>query len=276
MDSKSEKNRIVIKVGTSTLTHEGGKLNFRSFDALARVLADINNMGNEVILVSSGAIAVGAGKLQMKERPNELSLKQAAAAVGQCELMHLYDKFFGEYGKIVAQILLTGDDVDSPEKKQNLINTFNSLFQLGIIPIVNENDSVSYAEIESQNEEHKVFGDNDTLSAVVAVMCGADKLILLSDIDGLYDGNPNDKPDSRLIREVRVIDDEIRALAGGAGSSRGTGGMITKLQAAELATENGIDMYITNGKNPETLYDIVEGNPAGTLFVGRRGKNDRT
>lgn len=275
MEGKETKNKIVVKVGTSTLTHEGGKLNFRSFDALARVLSDIHNMGNEVILVSSGAIAVGAGKLQMKERPSELSLKQAAAAVGQCELMHLYDKFFGEYGKTVAQILLTGDDVDSPEKKQNLLNTFNSLLELGIIPIVNENDSVSYAEIERQNEEHKVFGDNDTLSAVVAVLCGADMLVLLSDIDGLYDGNPSDTPEARLIREVRVIDEEIRALAGGAGSSRGTGGMITKLQAAEIATGNGIDMYITNGRSPEKLYDIIEGNPAGTLFVGRKGKNDR-
>ncbi|MGI5984418.1 MAG: glutamate 5-kinase [Clostridiales bacterium] len=276
MDSNAIKNRIVVKVGTSTLTHEGGKLNFRSFDALARVLSDIHNMGSEIILVSSGAIAVGAGKLQMKERPSELSLKQAAAAVGQCELMHLYDKFFGDYGKIVAQILLTGDDVDSPEKKQNLINTFSSLLELGIIPIVNENDSLSHAEIEAENEEHKIFGDNDTLSAVVAVLCGADKLVLLSDIDGLYDGNPNDKPEPRLIREVRVIDEEIRALAGGAGSRRGTGGMITKLQAAELATKNGIDMYIANGQKPETLYDIVNGNPAGTLFVGKRGRNDRT
>jgi glutamate 5-kinase len=276
MDSNAIKNRIVVKVGTSTLTHEGGKLNFRSFDALARVLSDIHNMGSEIILVSSGAIAVGAGKLQMKERPSEISLKQAAAAVGQCELMHLYDKFFGDYGKIVAQILLTGDDVDSPEKKQNLINTFSSLLELGIIPIVNENDSLSHAEIEAENEEHKIFGDNDTLSAVVAVLCGADKLVLLSDIDGLYDGNPNDKPEPRLIREVRVIDEEIRALAGGAGSRRGTGGMITKLQAAELATKNGIDMYIANGQKPETLYDIVNGNPAGTLFVGKRGRNDRT
>ncbi len=275
MDGNTTKNKIVVKVGTSTLTHEGGKLNFRSFDALARVLSDINNMGNEVILVSSGAIAVGAGKLQMKERPSILSQKQAAAAVGQCELMHLYDKFFGEYGKTVAQILLTGEDVDSPEKKQNLINTFNSLLEMGIIPIVNENDSVSYAEIESDNEEHKVFGDNDTLSAVVAVLCGADKLVLLSDIEGLYDGDPNKNHEARLIREVRVIDDEIRSLAGGAGSNRGTGGMITKLQAAELATDNGVDMYIANGSTPEILYDIVLGKPAGTLFVGKRGRNDR-
>jgi len=275
MDGNTVKSKIVVKVGTSTLTHEGGKLNFRSFDALARVLSDIQNMGCEVILVSSGAIAVGAGKLQMKERPSVLSLKQAAAAVGQCELMHLYDKFFSEYGKTVAQILLTGEDVDSPEKKQNLINTFNSLLELGIIPIVNENDSVSFAEIEADNEEHKVFGDNDTLSAVVAVLCGADKLVLLSDIDGLYDGNPNEDPNARLIREVRVIDSEIRALAGGAGSNRGTGGMITKLQAAKLANENGIDMYIANGSTPEILYEIVSGKPAGTLFVGRKAANDR-
>ena len=277
MDGNTVKNKIVVKVGTSTLTHEGGKLNFRSFDALARVLSDIQNMGNEVILVSSGAIAVGANKLQMKERPSILSLKQAAAAVGQCELMHLYDKFFGDYNKIVAQILLTGEDVDSPEKKQNLINTFSSLLELGIIPIVNENDSVSYAEIEADNTdhaEHKVFGDNDTLSAVVAVLCGADKLVLLSDIDGLYDDNPCENCEARLIREVRVIDEEIRSLAGGAGSSRGTGGMVTKLEAAELATSKGIDMYIANGSSPETLYDIVAGKPAGTLFAGRRCKND--
>lgn len=269
MDDKSTKCRVVVKVGTSTLTHEGGALNLRSFDALARVLSDIHNMGCEVILVSSGAIAVGAGKLKMKERPSELSLKQAAAAVGQCELMHLYDKFFGDYGHTVAQILLTGDDVENPEVKQNLISTFNSLLELGIIPIVNENDSVSYAEIESHAQEHKIFGDNDTLSAVVAVLCSADILVLLSDIDGLYDANPTENPDARLIREVRVIDDDIRALAGGAGSSRGTGGMITKLQAAELATDRGIDMIIANGKMPEILYDVVEGRPTGTLFVGK-------
>ncbi len=270
MDGNTVKNKIVVKVGTSTLTHEGGKLNFRCFEALARVLSDINNMGNEVILVSSGAIAVGAGKLQMKERPSVLSHKQAAAAVGQCELMHLYDKFFGEYGKIVAQILLTGEDVDSAEKRQNLINTFNALLEMGIIPIVNENDSVSYAEIEADNEEHMVFGDNDTLSAVVAVLCGADKLVLLSDVDGLFDSNPNENPDARLIHEVREIDDEIRALAGGAGSSRGTGGMITKLQAAELAMKNGVDMYIANGSNPDILYDIVAERPAGTRFMGKK------
>lgn len=269
MNDKAAKKRIVVKVGTSTLTHDGGTLNFRSFDALARVLSDIHNTGDEVILVSSGAIAVGAHKLNMKERPSEIRFKQAAAAVGQCELMHLYDKFFGEYGKTVAQILLTGDDIELPEKKQNLVNTFDALIEMGIIPIVNENDSVSHTEIES---EHKLFGDNDTLSAIVAVLCNADLLVLLSDIDGLYDGNPNENPDARLIREVRVIDEEIRSLAGGSESGVGTGGMITKLQAAEFAMEHGLDMVIANGSTPELMYDIIDGSPAGTLFSGRKGR----
>lgn len=272
MNCNAGKRKIVVKVGTSTLTHEGGALNLRSFDTLARVLSDIHNMGHEVILVSSGAIAVGASKLKMKEKPSQLSHKQAAAAVGQCELMHLYDKFFAEYDNVVAQILLTGEDVDSQEKKENLLNTFEALLEMGIIPIVNENDSVSHAEIETQAAEQKVFGDNDSLSAAVAVLCRADLLILLSDIDGLYEGNPLENPEARLVREVRVIDEEIRSLAGGAGSRRGTGGMITKIHAAELATENGIDMIIANGGKPELLYDILAGEQVGTLFVGRKGK----
>lgn len=267
--SELVQNRVVVKVGTSTLTHDGGTLNLRSFDRLARVLSDIQNMGNDVILVSSGAIAVGQNKLRLEERPTELRLKQAAAAVGQCELMHLYDKFFGEYSKVVAQILLTGDDIELPEKKENLINTFEALLEMGIIPIVNENDSVSYTEIES---EHKIFGDNDTLSSIVAVLCRAKTLVLMSDIDGLYESDPRENPDARLIREIRIIDDDIRALAGGAGSARGTGGMITKLEAAGLAMSEGIDMVITNGQHPETLYDIVEGKSAGTLFVGRKAQ----
>lgn len=272
MNGNAGKRKIVVKVGTSTLTHEGGTLNLRSFDTLARVLSDIHNMGHEVILVSSGAIAVGAGKLKMKEKPQKLSHKQAAAAVGQCELMFLYDKFFSDYDNMVAQILLTGEDVDSEEKKQNLINTFEALLELGIIPIVNENDSISYAEIEAGGGEQKIFGDNDSLSAVVAVLCGADLLVLLSDIDGLYECNPAEDENARLIREVRVIDEEIRCFAGGAGSRRGTGGMITKIHAAELATENGIDMIIANGGKPELLYDILAGEQVGTLFVGRKGK----
>lgn len=272
MNCNAGKRKIVVKVGTSTLTHEGGTLNLRSFDTLARVLSDIHNMGHEVILVSSGAIAVGAGKLKMKEKPSQLSHKQAAAAVGQCELMFLYDKFFSDYDNMVAQILLTGEDVDSEEKKRNLLNTFEALLEMGIIPIVNENDSISYAEIEAGGGEQKIFGDNDSLSAVVAVLCGADLLVLLSDIDGLYECNPAEDQNARLIHEVRVIDEEIHCIAGGAGSRRGTGGMITKIHAAELAMKNGIDMVIANGGKPELLYDILAGKQVGTLFVGRKGK----
>lgn len=264
--SEQVQNRIVVKVGTSTLTHGGGTLNFRSFDRLARVLSDVQNLGWEIILVSSGAIAVGQSKLRLEERPTELRMKQAAAAVGQCELMHLYDKFFGEYNETVAQILLTGDDIQLPERKQNLINTFDALLEMRIIPIVNENDSVSYTEIES---EYKIFGDNDTLSAIVAVLCRARMLVLLSDIDGLYESDPKVNPNARLVREIRVLDDSIRSLAGGAGSARGTGGMITKLDAAGLVMSEGIDMVITNGQRPESLYDIIEGKSIGTLFVGR-------
>lgn len=269
------KKRIVVKVGTSTLTYEDCAPNFRNLDALARALSDLHHMGWEVILVSSGAIAVGTWKLKMDGKPQELRLKQAAAAAGQCELMHLYDKFFGEYGQTVAQILLTADDIGNEGVKENLLNTFNSLLELGVIPVVNENDSVSFAEIEAEGRGHKLFGDNDTLSAEVAVLCGADILVLLSDIDGLYEGNPSEDASARLIREVRVIDEDIFSMASGAGSRRGTGGMITKLNAAQLATENGIDMVITNGARPDGLYGIVEGQPLGTLFTGRRSKHDR-
>lgn len=264
----NKKKRIVVKVGTSTLIHaESGAPSFRNIDRLARVLSDIKNNGYDVILVTSGAIGVGVYKLGMGERPTDLKLKQAAASVGQCELMHLYDKFFGEYTVNVGQILLTRDDVELQAKRQNLINTFDALLQMGVIPIVNENDSVCFDEIESEN---KIFGDNDTLSAVVAVLCNAELLILLSDIEGLYEENPRDNPDARLIREVRVLTDEIREAAGGAGSSRGTGGMITKLQAAEMAMENGINMIITNGQTPEKLYGLFESGQFGTLFVGKR------
>lgn len=265
---ENKKTRIVVKVGTSTLTHgESGAPSFRNIDRLAQVLSDIKNYGYDVILVSSGAIAVGVYKLGMSEKPSELRLKQAAAAVGQCELMHLYDKFFGEYSVNVGQILLTRDDMQSIPGRQNLINTFDSLLQMGVIPIVNENDSVCFEEIEFEN---KIFGDNDNLSAEVAVLCGAELLILLSDIDGLYEEDPRDNPDARLIREVRVLTDEIREAAGGAGTARGTGGMITKLQAAGTAMENGIDMIITNGQAPERMYGLFEQGQFGTLFVGKR------
>ena len=257
-------NRIVVKVGTSTLTNEMGKSDLRSFDRLACVLSDIQNMGHEVILVSSGAIAVGTNKLCLKERPSSMRMKQAAAAVGQCSIMFLYDKFFSDYDKTIAQILLNAEDMEQEEKKENLINTFNALLEMGIIPIVNENDSVSYTEIES---EDRLFGDNDMLSAVVAVLCRARRLIILSDINGLHDADPRLYPSARLISRIDKIDEAVYALAGGAGSRRGTGGMKTKLRAAALATARGIDTIITNGKAPEAIYEIVKGSGAGTLFA---------
>lgn len=258
-----KRNRIVVKVGTSTLTNDMGNSNLRAMDRVARVLSDIQNLGNEVVLVSSGAIAVGVNKMHLPERPREMRMKQAAAAVGQCENMFLYDKFFGDYNKIVAQILFNADDITEEVRKENLTNTFNTLLEQGIIPIVNENDSVSYTEIES---EERLFGDNDKLSAVVAVLCEADKLVIMSDIDGFFDKDPRLYKNAQLISRIDEITEDTYKLAGGAGSRRGTGGMRTKLQAAELATSNGIDTIVINGSRPEQLYDIVEGKPAGTLF----------
>ena len=261
-----EPKRIAVKVGTSTLTHANSSLNFRSMERLVRVLSDLKNMGHDIILVSSGAIAVGVQKLRLPGRPTELRLKQAAAAVGQCELMHLYDKFFSEYNVTVGQILLTREDVERPTIKENLLSTLHAILELGAIPVINENDSVSHEEIESKDH---IFGDNDTLSAIVAEMCGADTLVLLSDIDGMYENDPRKNPNARLIPEVRVLDDIIRAKAMGAGTGRGVGGMITKLQAAEICMAAGIDMIITHGAKPKALYDIAAGIPVGTLFVGR-------
>ena len=258
------RNRIVVKVGTSTLTNANGQSNLREMEKLSRTLADIQNLGNEVVLVSSGAIAVGANKLHLPEKPTEMRMKQAAAAVGQCENMFLYDKFFGYYNKTVAQILLNAEDIKQEEKKENLANTFEALLEQGIIPIVNENDSVSYTEIES---EDRLFGDNDMLSAVVAVLCKADRLIILSDIDGFYDRDPRLYKDAKLISRIENIDESVYELAGGAGSRRGTGGMRTKLQAADLATRSGIDTIVMNGQNTDGLYDLAEGRKVGTLFV---------
>ena len=262
-----KQNRIVVKVGTSTLTNEQGKSNLRRMEELARTLADVANMGYEIILVSSGAIAVGANKMRLPERPTTMSMKQAAAAVGQCENMFLYDKFFGYYDKTVAQILLNAEDIEQEEKKENLTNTFNALLSQGIIPIVNENDSVSYTEIESVE---RLFGDNDMLSAVVAVLCGADLLVIFSDIDGFYDKDPRLYRDAKLIDRIDEITEDVFKLAGGAGSRRGTGGMRTKIQAADLATSQGIDTLVVNGKNPMVMYDITEGKKAGTLFAARK------
>ncbi|MCD8019807.1 MAG: glutamate 5-kinase [Clostridiales bacterium] len=262
-----KRNRIVVKVGTSTLTNDLGKSNLKKFEDLALILSDIQNMGNEVVLVSSGAIAVGAQKMRLTKKPTEMRMKQAAAAVGQCENMFLYDKFFGYYNKTVAQILLNADDIRDEEKKENLANTFEALLEQEIIPIVNENDSVSYKEIESDD---KIFGDNDMLSAVVAVLCRADKLIILSDIDGFFDKDPRLFKNAKLISRVEKVDDSTYNLAGGAGSRRGTGGMRTKLQAADIATLQGIDVIVTNGKTPHVLYDIINGEKVGTLFVAQK------
>lgn len=253
-------HRIVIKVGTSTLTYETGKLNLKRMDRLAMILSDLHNKGKEVILVSSGAIGVAVGKLGLPEKPKETRYKQAVAAVGQCELMYIYDKLFSEYNNTVAQILLTKDDISIPKRKRNTQNTFNTLLEMGIIPIVNENDTISVEEIE--------FGDNDTLSAIVADFVDADLLVLFSDIDGFYDSDPHTNKNAKLIECVTDIS-AVRSLAGGVGSNRGTGGMITKLDAAEIATSSGINMVITNGDNIDGLYNILNGESVGTVFVSK-------
>ena len=278
---EQNKQRIVVKVGTSTLTHNSGALDLWSMEHLVRTLADLQGMGHEVILVSSGAIAVGTAKLGLSERPKELRMKliprkalrmrQPAAAVGQCRMMHIYDKFFSEYNRSMAQILLTGDDVEDPERAEHLSNTFSALLEMGVIPVVNENDSVSSAEIETGR--HKVLGDNDTLSAIVAELCRADLLVLLSDIDGLYDADPKTHPEAKLLHQVTELTPEILEMAGGAGSWRGTGGMATKLSAARIAMEAGCDMVITNGRRMEDLYGIAEGKDIGTRFVSGKTRN---
>jgi len=263
-----KQQRIVVKVGTSTLTHDSGSLDLRSMEHLVRTLADLHGMGHEVILVTSGAIAVGTEKLGLSERPRELRMKQAAAAVGQCRMMHIYDKLFSEYNCSVAQILLTGDDVAIPERAAHLHATFSALLEMGVIPVVNENDSVSSAEIETGKQ--KVLGDNDTLSAIVAKLCGADLLVLLSDIEGLYDADPKTHPEAKLLPRVAELTPEILEMAGGAGTWRGTGGMATKLSAAGIAMGAGCDMVITNGQKVEGLYGIVEGQSVGTRFLARK------
>ncbi len=264
--------RIVVKVGTSTLTHASGSVDLRSIEHLARVLADLRGDGYEIILVTSGAIAVGTSKLGLKERPGELRMKQAAAAVGQCRMMYIYDKLFSEYNCNVAQILLTSEDVDDPARAAHLRATFGALLEMGVIPVVNENDSVSSDEIETG--AHRVLGDNDTLSAIVAGLCKAQLLVLLSDIEGLYDADPRTNPNARLISRVDALTPEIINMAGGAGTWRGTGGMATKLSAARIATDAGVSMVITNGQYPERLYDIIEGKPVGTLFTGKETAHD--
>ena len=255
--------RIVVKVGTSTLAHSTGRLNIRHTEDLVKVLSDLKNAGHQVILVSSGAIGMGVGKLSLPSRPGDMATKQACAAVGQCELMYTYDRLFNAYNHTVAQILLTGVDVEHTERRVNFQNTLSRLLELGALPIINENDSVATDEITS-------IGDNDTLAALVGECIHADLVVLLSDIEGLYTADPHTHADAKLIPVVEEITPEIEALAGGAGSSLGTGGMLTKISAAKRATAAGADMIITNGARADVLYDIVEGKPVGTRFIGKK------
>ena len=250
--------RIVVKIGTSTLAHATGHLNIRRVEQLCKVLSDIKNAGHEVILVSSGAIGMGVGKLGLRERPKDIPTKQAAAAVGQCELMYTYDKLFSEYHHTVAQLLITGDDTKNEKRHNNFTNTLNRLLELGALPIINENDTVATEEI--------VIGDNDTLAAIVAESVRANILILLSDIDGLYTADPRKDPDAKLIHHIPVLSEEILALAGVSGSSQGTGGMVTKLQAAKICMDCGCAMVIANGNDPDNLYAILDGRQIGTTF----------
>ncbi len=254
--------RIVVKVGTSTLTHATGGLHIRRVEEMCRVLSDLKNSGHEIILVSSGAISMGVGKLNLKSRPEDIPTKQAAAAVGQCELMYTYDKLFSEYRHNVAQILLTGFDLSNPASHENFRNTLVRLLELSVLPIINENDSISTDEIK--------IGDNDTLAAIVAESAEADLLVLLSDIDGLFTADPHRDAGARLIPLVEKIDENILSLAGGKGSELGTGGMITKIHAAEICTAAGCDMIITNGSRPSVLYQIMEGEEVGTRFLAAK------
>jgi glutamate 5-kinase len=266
-DRINSSKRIVIKVGTSTLTYDTGKINLSRMDKLSMVISDLLNQEREVVLVTSGAIGVGVGKLKLKGKPKTVREKQAVAAVGQCELMHLYSKFFSEYGHTVGQILLTRDVVEDGHRRRNVINTFETLLESGIVPIVNENDSVSIEEIEYG--DRRVFGDNDTLSAIVAELIKADLLIILSDIDGFYDCDPRKNSCSHLLSVIHEITPEVEKCAGGVGSKRGTGGMVTKLTAAKIATSSGINMVLTNGSNPGVILDIVNGENIGTVFLAQ-------
>ena len=253
--------KIVVKVGTSTLAHPTGRLDIRRVEALVKVLADLKNGGHALVLVSSGAIGMGVGRLNLPGRPADMPTKQAAAAVGQCELMYTYDKLFTQYNHTVAQILLTGQDVEDPERRQNFENTMERLLELGALPIINENDTVATAEIK--------VGDNDTLGAIVACAVRADLLVLLSDIEGLYTADPRKDPGATLIPVVEAVTPEIESLAGGVGSGLATGGMATKLRAAKMVNEMGCDMIITNGERPKVLYDIMDGKKVGTRFLGK-------
>ena len=254
--------KVVIKVGTSTLAHATGRLNIHRTGELCRVLSDLKNAGHEVILVSSGAIGMGVGKLGLTEKPTDIPTKQAAAAVGQCELMYTYDRLFTEYNHTVAQILLTGADFSAEDQHENFNNTMSRLLSLGVLPIINENDTIATEEIK--------VGDNDTLSALVAVSVGAKLLVILSDVDGLYDADPHKNTDAKLIERVHGTPEYIFDLAGDVGSTLGTGGMKTKMNAAKICVDKGVDMVIANGENPNLLYNIVQGKEGGyTRFYSK-------
>lgn len=257
----SRMKRIVIKIGSSSLTHPSGLIHIRQMESFVKVLSDLKNAGYEIILVTSGAQAVGMGKLRWTKDSviRDMPARQALAAVGQCELMHLYDEMFSRYHHVVAQVLLTRFITDHAESRQNVINTLFRLLDAGCIPIINENDSVSFEEIE--------FGDNDTLSAIVGVLAQTELLAILSDIDGLYDSDPRKNPGARFIPLVSEISDEILSAAGAAGSSLGTGGMITKLKAARIGQAHGFDTVILNGRRPEILYELFDDRPVGTRFL---------
>lgn len=260
MRNISEKKRIVIKLGTSTLAHKTGKLNIRRMTNLVRVISDLHNSGREIIMVSSGAIGLGTGKIGLPEKPKDTKTKQAVAAIGQCELMHVYDDMFEKYSVTVAQILLTKTIINNENHCENFKNTVETLVGMGVIPIVNENDTIAVDELELE------IGENDSLSALVAELSGADLLLILSDIDGLYTSDPRSNPNAEPISVVEHITPEIESAAGGAGSSLGTGGMSTKINAAKIAVQAGIDMVIMNGKDPEKLYDLFEDKEIGTIF----------
>ena len=262
-----DKKRIVIKIGSSSLTHsETGRLNLRKLEVLARELSDLRNQGKDVILVSSGAVATGVAALGLEEKPTELKRKQACAAVGQARLMMIYQKLFSEYNQPSAQILMTKNTMVNNINRKNAQNTFNELLGLGVIPIVNENDSISTYELQNLEK----FGDNDTLSAVVAALVQADLLILLSDIDGLFTDDPNTNPDAKFIDVVESLDDELLDMGKGtSGSKVGTGGMATKLTAAQIASATGVDMVIANGSDFHVIHKITEGRNYGTLFVSQ-------
>ncbi|MCR4621534.1 MAG: glutamate 5-kinase [Clostridiales bacterium] len=254
--------RIVVKVGTSTLTHATGRIRIRHVEGLCKVLSDIRNAGHELVMVSSGAIGMGVGKMNLQQRPDDMPSKQAMAAIGQCELMYFYDRLFSEYSHVVAQLLLTGEDLREEKRRTNFINTIFRLLELDAIPIINENDTVATEEV--------FVGDNDTLGALVAESIQADLLVILSDIDGLYSADPRIDPTAELIPVVRELNPDILAFAGGKGSSLATGGMATKLNAASICMKAGTDMIIVNGAHPEILYRVIDGEPVGTRFIGRK------